>query len=80
MQSTVLGSWYPIMLITAFNISDLMGKNISFCGLAPSPNTLLALSAARVLFVPAFLLAGKYSAAVVSVMAVLTVTLGFTNG
>eukprot|EP00878_Enallax_costatus_P041711 GHUV01048574.1.p2 GENE.GHUV01048574.1~~GHUV01048574.1.p2 ORF type:complete len:146 (+),score=28.65 GHUV01048574.1:584-1021(+) len=80
MKSEKLGSWYPIILITTFNISDLVGKNIPFCGLAPQPSTLLALSVLRVVFVPAFLLAGKYASGVAVLMAALTVSLGFSNG
>ncbi|KAF6258945.1 nucleoside transporter-domain-containing protein [Scenedesmus sp. NREL 46B-D3] len=79
-QSADLGSWYPILLITAFNISDLVGKNIPFCGLTPSPRTLLACSLLRVVFVPAFLLAGRHAGGVASLMALLTVSLGFSNG
>lgn len=79
-QSAELGSWYPILLITAFNISDLLGKNIPFCGLAPSPRSLLACSLLRVVFVPAFLFAGRHAGGVVSLMALLTVSLGFSNG
>ncbi|WIA30418.1 hypothetical protein OEZ86_000502 [Tetradesmus obliquus] len=79
-QSADLGSWYPILLITAFNVSDLVGKNIPFCGMAPSPRTLLAASLLRVLFVPAFLLAGRYAGGVAGLMALLTVSLGFSNG
>lgn len=79
-QSADLGSWYPILLITAFNVSDLVGKNIPFCGLAPSPRTLLAASLLRVVFVPAFLLAGRHAGDVAGLMALLTVSLGFSNG
>jgi hypothetical protein len=64
----------------AFNISDLLGKNIPFCGLAPSPRSLLACSLLRVVFVPAFLFAGRHAGGVVSLMALLTVSLGFSNG
>lgn len=80
LQSDKLGSWYPIILITIFNISDLVGKNIPFCGFEPRPSTLLVLSVLRVVFVPAFLVAGKYAADVAGLMAALTVSLGFTNG
>jgi hypothetical protein len=58
----------------------LVGKNIPFCDLAPSPRTLLACSLLRVLFVPAFLLAGRHAGGVASLMGLLTVSLGFSNG
>jgi hypothetical protein len=68
------------VISAAFNISDLVGKNIPFCGLAPSPRTLLACSLLRVVFVPAFLLAGRHAGGVASLMGLLTVSLGFSNG
>jgi hypothetical protein len=63
-----------------FNLCDLIGKNIPFCGMAPKPRTLLACSIARILFVPAFVLAGKYAGHTVWLISVLTISLGFSNG
>jgi len=79
-QSDLLGDWYGVVLITIFNICDLIGKNIPFCGMAPKPRTLLACSIARILFVPAFVLAGKYAGHTVWLISVLTISLGFSNG
>lgn len=79
-QSQKLGSWYPVILITVFNVTDMVGKNIPFCGITPKPPTLLGLSVLRVLFVPAFMVAGRYAADVALLMGALTVCLGFTNG
>jgi hypothetical protein len=71
---------HSLTFSAAFNISDLVGKNIPFCGLAPSPRTLLVCSLLRVVFVPAFLLAGRHAAGVAGLMGLLTVSLGFSNG
>ncbi|KAF8069407.1 ETN8 [Scenedesmus sp. PABB004] len=83
-RSSVLGSWYPILLITAFNVADLAGKNVPLFGLplraAARPGVLLAAAAARAAFVPAFLFAGRNASSAVGIMTALTVCLGLTNG
>ncbi len=81
-QSELLGDWYPIVLITVFNVCDLLGKNIPFPAWSASapPRALLTCSLLRFLFVPAFLLAGKYAGSAAWLMALLTISLGFSNG
>lgn len=79
-QSDVLGDWYPIFLITLFNVCDLTGKCVPFGSLAPRPRVLLAASVSRAVFVPAFYLAGRYAGSWVWLMALLTAALGVSNG
>jgi equilibrative nucleoside transporter 1/2/3 len=60
-----LGDWFPVLLILVFNLFDVVGKmlpswlQVASSDLARNPNTLAALSAARVFFVPAFLFVSK---------------------
>ena len=90
-SSDALGDWYPVVLITVFNLSDVVGKMSPgwFPRLASSdllnPKLLVALSTARILFVPAFLLVTRrhgprvlYGNEAPCVM--LTLALGLTNG
>ena len=54
-----MGDWFPVALIAAFNLADVVGKCVP--GVYPaaatafSPRTMAAMAAARVLFVPAFM-------------------------
>lgn len=82
LQSERLGSWYPVILITIFNFSDFIGKNIPLCGVKPSPNLLLVLALARgAVLLPLFTVARRFTGPVgPGVMGVLTIALGFTNG
>ena len=75
----MLGSWYPVILFTAFNLSDLVGKSLPFFGWRPSQRMLLCLSLSRIVFVPAFLLVGMFNAPE-AVVVLLTFALGLTSG
>jgi equilibrative nucleoside transporter 1/2/3 len=79
-QSSTFGDWYPIFLITLFNVCDLTGKCVPFGSFAPRAQLLLAASVSRAVFVPAFFLAGRYAGSWVWLMALLTATLGLSNG
>ena len=79
-QSAVFKDWYPIFLITLFNCCDLTGKCIPFGSLAPRPQVLLWAAAWRVIFIPAFYIAGRYAGSWVWLMALLTAALGLSNG
>jgi len=79
-QSAVFGDWYPIFLITLFNVCDLTGKCVPFGSLAPAPAALLLAAVSRGAFVPAFALAAKYAGSWVWLMAILTAALGLSNG
>jgi hypothetical protein len=59
-SSAALGDWYPVVLISAFDLADVVGKMAPrwFPGVTArlTPMLLVGLSTARVLFVPAFLM------------------------
>ena len=86
--SATFGDWYPVLLIAAFNVADLVGKTLP--GLRPGvfaetlagrPGTTLALCLSRVLFVPAFDSARRGGAASGETATfALTAALGATNG
>jgi hypothetical protein len=80
LQSALFGDWYPIFLITLFNVCDLTGKCVPFGSFAPRPYLLLCASVSRAVFVPAFYVAGRYAGSWVWLMALLTIALGFSNG
>ena len=79
-ESPVFGSWYPLLLISGFNVADLAGKVVPFCGFEPTQDTLLGAACARVVFIPGFLAAVRLFPGVAAVMGTLTLTLGFSNG
>ncbi|KAL3138213.1 hypothetical protein ABBQ38_005434 [Trebouxia sp. C0009 RCD-2024] len=80
-SSQQLGSWYPVLLITAFNIADVIGKTLPVQArfAMQNKNWILNLCLARILFLPAFYLAASQGFGP-SVMSVLTLALGVTNG
>ena len=80
--SAELGSWYPVLLISSFNVADLIGK----CAPPLGPfarnqcsSTLLTCSGARLAFVPLFFMTARVGAGPI-VMALLTLALGVSNG
>ena len=79
-HSAELGSWYPVGLITLFNLADCAGKAMPGLPqlLVTAPNTLLTCTLVRVLFVPAFHLAAIDGGPVA--VGCLTVLLGVSNG
>ncbi|KIZ05098.1 nucleoside transporter, putative [Monoraphidium neglectum] len=79
-HNATLGDWYPLILMTLFNFSDLAGKNAPLPKLTQRGHrTLLGWSTARALFLPLFLLAMRLGAPA-AVIGALTVTLGVSNG
>lgn len=85
MSSNTLGSWYPVLLIAAYNTADMLGKAAP--GSMPSfvvleARSLLVTSAARIGFVPAFWLcvSGPPAMRGEVVVFILTIALGGTNG
>ena len=85
-----MGDWFPVALIAAFNLADVLGKCVP--GVFPaaatafSPRTMAGMAAARVLFVPAFTAVARGSSdgssggGVVAPGVALTLALGVTNG
>lgn len=82
LESKLLGDWYPILLITTYNIADLMGKCLTAIYLPKSICMTTWASIARLMFIPLFMacLHGlKWLKTEVPVMT-LTFMLGLTNG
>lgn len=84
-----MGDWFPVALIAAFNLADVLGKCVPgvypVAATAFSPRTMAAMAAARVLFVPAFTVVARWSdgssgGGVVAPGVALTLALGVTNG
>lgn len=74
-------SWYPIILIFAFNVSDFIGKMCppGIQSLFSSKNKVLTISVLRALFIPLFLIAA-HSSVSIPFVSILTILLGLTNG
>ncbi|KAI3795780.1 hypothetical protein L1987_38439 [Smallanthus sonchifolius] len=75
-----LGSWYPLVLVTTFNLGDLISRYIPLiqCLKMESRNRLLILVVSRFLLVPTFYFTAKYSDQ--GWMIILVSILGLTNG
>ena len=80
-SSQQLGSWYPVLLITAFNIADVVGKTLPVQAqfAMQNRNWILNLCLARILFLPAFYVAASQGYGP-GVMGALTLALGVSNG
>mmetsp|Transcript_5948 Transcript_5948/g.15058 ORF Transcript_5948/g.15058 Transcript_5948/m.15058 type:complete len:444 (+) Transcript_5948:355-1686(+) len=78
-HSESMGDWYPILLITAYNVGDAVGKGGPLVLPSVAPRAVLLLSLLRFLFIPAFILSAAY-AAPAWVIGLLTLLLGATNG
>ena len=72
---------YPILLITLFNVADLVGKTLPAAPtlLTASPMAILWQAAARSVFVPVFYVAALLRSGA-AVFAFLTLALGTSNG
>lgn len=79
-SSECLGSWYPVLLITAFNIADAAGKVLPVQPRVAmtNPQLILYLCVARSLFLPAFYAASQGAGP--AVVSLLTFLLGLSNG
>lgn len=81
-HSPALGDWYAIILITAYNVFDLVGKCLPALYMLQSEATAIAGCAARLLFFPLFLvcLHGPEFLRTEIPVTALTCLLGLTNG
>jgi solute carrier family 29 (equilibrative nucleoside transporter), member 1/2/3 len=81
-HSEALGDWYPILLITAYNVFDLVGKALPALYLLQNADVAVAGSFARLLFYPLFYgcLHGPSFFRTEIPVTVLTCLLGLTNG
>lgn len=81
-MSASLGSWYPIMLISLYNISDALGKVSPICRefwLGRQPELFVAATIRTLLLVPCLVMSALWLAPII-LMAALTIALGTTNG
>jgi len=81
-HSELLNDWYPIILITGYNVFDLVGKSLPALYLLENSNVVVGACAARLLFYPLFLgcLHGPEFFRTEVPVTVLTCLLGLTNG
>uniref|UniRef100_A0A0E0LSA9 Equilibrative nucleotide transporter 1 n=1 Tax=Oryza punctata TaxID=4537 RepID=A0A0E0LSA9_ORYPU len=81
-HSEALKDWYPIMLITAYNVFDLVGKSLPAFYFLEDANIAVAGSFARLLFYPLFYgcLHGPNFFRTEIPVTLLTCLLGLTNG
>jgi equilibrative nucleoside transporter 1/2/3 len=81
-HSEALKDWYPIMLISAYNVFDLVGKCLPAVCFLQNPNVAVAGSFVRLLFIPLFYgcLHGPEFFSTEIPVTVLTCLLGLTNG
>lgn len=81
-HSQILKDWYPILLITAYNVFDLVGKSLTALYLLEDAKVAVGASFGRLLFLPLFygcLHGPKFFRTEIPVI-VLTCLLGLTNG
>ncbi|CAH9139981.1 unnamed protein product [Cuscuta epithymum] len=81
-HSKILSDWYPVLLITCYNVFDLVGKSLTAVYTIGDAKAAIAASFARLLFLPLFygcLHGPEFFRTELPVM-VLTCLLGLTNG
>lgn len=81
-HSQILKDWYPIVLITAYNVFDLVGKCLTAIYLLENSKVAIAASFSRLLFLPLYLgcLHGPKFLRTEIPMIAITSLLGLTNG
>lgn len=81
-HSELLGDWYAILLLTSYNVFDLVGKSLTSIYLLENANAAIGACFARLLFYPLFLgcLHGPQFFRTEIPVTVLTCLLGLTNG
>lgn len=81
-HSEILKDWYPILLITAYNVFDLVGKSLTAVYVLENAKVAMGSTVVRLLFFPLFyacLRGPKFMRTEIPVT-VLTSLLGLTNG
>lgn len=81
-HSYILNDWYPILLITGYNLFDLVGKSLTAIYMLENAKVAIGASFARLLFLPLFYgcLHGPQFFRTEIPVTVLTCLLGLTNG
>ncbi|ESW27010.1 hypothetical protein PHAVU_003G166000 [Phaseolus vulgaris] len=82
LESKLLRDWYPILLITVYNLADLMGKSLTAFYVIQSMKRAIWAATSRLLFYPLFVIClhGPKWLKTEVPMVVLTFLLGFSNG
>ena len=82
LESKLLKDWYPILLISVYNVTDLIGKSLTAFYVVECVKTATWASAARLLFYPLFIvcLHGPRWLKTDVPVVILTFMLGLTNG
>ncbi|MBA0620945.1 hypothetical protein Godav_006610 [Gossypium davidsonii] len=81
-HSLVLKDWYPVLLITGYNVFDLVGKSLTAVYLLENAKVAISACVVRLLFFPLFLgcLHGPQLFRTEFPVSLLTCLLGLTNG
>ncbi|KAJ7943628.1 Equilibrative nucleotide transporter like [Quillaja saponaria] len=81
-HSQILKDWYPVLLITGYNVFDLVGKSLTAIYLLENTKVAIGSCIARLLFFPLFLacLHGPKFFRTEIPVTILTCLLGLTNG
>lgn len=81
-HSLILKDWYPILLITCYNVFDLVGKSFTAVYNLENANIAIAACVVRLLFFPLFIacLHGPQFFRTEIPVSILTCLLGLTNG
>ncbi|KAL1804428.1 hypothetical protein ACET3Z_033075 [Daucus carota] len=81
-HSYILNDWYPILLITGYNVFDLVGKSLTAIYMLENAKVAIGASFARLVFLPLFYvcLHGPQFFRTEIPVTVLTCLLGLTNG
>ncbi|KAK9033957.1 hypothetical protein V6N11_050136 [Hibiscus sabdariffa] len=81
-QSSILKDWYPVLLITAYNLFDMIGKSLTAVYLLENAKVAISACVVRLLFFPIFIgcLHGPEFFRTEIPISLLTCLLGLTNG
>ncbi|KAK8657340.1 hypothetical protein V6N13_035585 [Hibiscus sabdariffa] len=81
-HSSILKDWYPVLLITAYNVFDLVGKSFTAVYLLENAKVAISACVVRLLFFPIFIgcLHGPRFFRTEIPVSLLTCLLGLTNG
>lgn len=81
-HSQILADWYPIILITSYNVFDLIGKSLTSIYVIENSKVAIGASFVRLLFFPVYLacLHGPMFLRTEIPVTIVTCLLGLTNG
>ncbi|GMJ09714.1 equilibrative nucleotide transporter 1 [Hibiscus trionum] len=81
-QSSILRDWYPVLLITCYNLFDMVGKSLTAIYLLENAKVAISACVVRLLFFPVFIgcMHGPEFLRTEIPVSLLTCLLGLTNG